>query len=68
MKGYREDVASFEVVKALQLLTSRELDSEKAARQRDENQWEERERHISMLSVDYCQIQQQLSKWDEDHR
>ena len=61
--GNREE-ASVEVVKALQL----KLQEEKAAKLRAENQWQERERQISMLSVDYRQIQQQLHKLEGDHR
>ena len=61
--GNREE-ASVEVVKALQL----KLQEEKAAKLRAENQWQERERQISMLSVDYRQIQQQLLKLEGDHR
>ncbi len=59
-----QEEASAEVVKALQL----KLQEEKASRQRAENQWQERERQISMLSVDYRQIQQQLNKLEGDHR
>nr|CAH0106470.1 unnamed protein product [Daphnia galeata] len=59
-----QEEASAEVVKALQL----KLQEEKASRQKAENQWQERERQISMLSVDYRQIQQQLNKLEGDHR
>ena len=61
--GTKEE-ASAEVVKALQA----KLLDEKASRQRAENQCQERERQISMLSVDYRQIQQQLNKLEGDHR
>jgi chromosome segregation ATPase len=61
--GTKEE-ASAEVVKALQA----KLQDEKASRQRAENQCQERERQISMLSVDYRQIQQQLNKLEGDHR
>jgi len=59
-----QEEASAEVVKTLQL----KLQEEKASRQKAENQWQERERQISMLSVDYRQIQQQLNKLEGDHR
>ncbi len=59
-----EELATAEVVKSLQS----KLTEEKNARQRAENQAQERERQISMLSVDYRQIQQQLNKLEGDHR
>lgn len=57
-------LAGVETLKALQA----KLNEEKALRQRAENQWQERERQISMLSVDYRQIQTQLQKLEGDHR
>lgn len=44
------------------------LNEEKCARQKAELHSQEKERQISMLSVDYRQIQQRLQKLEGEHR
>ncbi|KAL1123816.1 hypothetical protein AAG570_001587 [Ranatra chinensis] len=56
--------ANVEVVKALQA----KLNEEKCARQKADLNWQEKERQMSMLSVDYRQIQQRLQKLEGEHR
>ncbi|XP_063242654.1 rho-associated protein kinase 2 [Bacillus rossius redtenbacheri] len=56
--------ANLEVVKALQA----KLNEEKSARQKADLQCQEKERQMSMLSVDYRQIQQRLQKLEGEHR
>lgn len=56
--------ANMEVVKALQA----KLNEEKAARQKAELNYQEKERQMSMLTVDYRQIQQRLQKLEGEHR
>ncbi|XP_069698446.1 rho-associated protein kinase 2 isoform X2 [Periplaneta americana] len=59
-----KEEANLEVVKALQA----KLNEEKSARQRADLQCQEKERQMSMLSVDYRQIQQRLQKLEGEHR
>lgn len=59
-----KEEANLEVVKALQL----KLNEEKSARQKADLNSQEKERQISMLSVDYRQIQQRLQKLEGEHR
>ncbi|GFG39590.1 hypothetical protein Cfor_01020 [Coptotermes formosanus] len=59
----KEEV-NLEVVKALQA----KLNEEKSARQKADLQSQEKERQMSMLSVDYRQIQQRLQKLEGEHR
>ncbi|KAL1494849.1 hypothetical protein ABEB36_010370 [Hypothenemus hampei] len=56
--------ANQEVVKALQS----KLNEEKNARQKADLNFQEKERQISMLSVDYRQIQQRLQKLEGEYR
>lgn len=56
--------ANMEVVKALQA----KLNEEKASRQKAELNYQEKERQMSMLTVDYRQIQQRLQKLEGEHR
>ncbi|XP_053607827.1 rho-associated protein kinase 1 isoform X2 [Plodia interpunctella] len=56
--------ANLEIVKALQS----KLNEEKTARQRSESQCQEKDRQMSMLSVDYRQMQQRLQKLEGEHR
>lgn len=56
--------ANQEVVKALQT----KLNEEKVARQKADLNSQEKERQISMLSVDYRQLQQRLQKVEGEHR
>ncbi|KAI4464751.1 myotonic dystrophy s/t kinase-related [Holotrichia oblita] len=56
--------ANMEVVKALQT----KLNEEKNARQKADLNSQEKERQISMLSVDYRSIQQRLQKLEGEHR
>lgn len=56
--------ANLELVKALQT----KLNEEKTARQRSESVSQEKERQMSMLSVDYRQMQQRLQKLEGEHR
>ncbi|XP_050529060.1 rho-associated protein kinase 1 isoform X3 [Daktulosphaira vitifoliae] len=56
--------ANLEIVKALQT----KLSEEKNARQKADFLAQEKERQISMLSVDYRQIQQRLQKLEGEHR
>jgi hypothetical protein len=44
------------------------LNEEKSARQKADVQCQEKERQMSMLSVDYRQIQQRLQKLEGEHR
>jgi len=44
------------------------LKEEKGARQRAEQHAQDKERQMSMLSVDYRQIQQRLQKLEGEHR
>lgn len=44
------------------------LSEEKSARQKADFLTQEKERQISMLSVDYRQIQQRLQKLEGEHR
>lgn len=44
------------------------LNEEKAARQRSESVCQEKDRQMSMLSVDYRQMQQRLQKLEGEHR
>lgn len=44
------------------------LNEEKAARQKAELNYQEKERQMSMLTVDYRQIQQRLQKLEGEHR
>jgi serine/threonine protein kinase len=59
-----KEEANLEVVKALQA----KLNEEKSARQKADLNSQEKERQISMLSVDYRQIQQRLQKLEGEHR
>ncbi|EFA04406.2 rho-associated protein kinase 1 isoform X2 [Tribolium castaneum] len=59
-----KEEANLEVVKALQA----KLNEEKSARQKADLNTQEKERQISMLSVDYRQIQQRLQKLEGEHR
>lgn len=59
-----KEEANLEVVKALQA----KLNEEKSARQKADLQSQEKERQMSMLSVDYRQIQQRLQKLEGEHR
>lgn len=58
------DEANVQEVKALQ----GKLSEEKAARQKADQTSQEKERQISMLSVDYRQIQQRLQKLEGEYR
>lgn len=62
-KVYKEE-ANMEEVKALQT----KLNEEKVGRQRAEQNSQEKERQISMLSVDYRQMQQRLQKLEGENR
>lgn len=44
------------------------LNEEKSARQKSDQNFQEKERQISMLSVDYRQIQQRLQKLEGEYR
>lgn len=44
------------------------LNEEKTARQRSESACQEKDRQMSMLSVDYRQMQQRLQKLEGEHR
>lgn len=59
-----KEEANLEVVKALQT----KLNEEKSARQKADLNFQEKERQISMLSVDYRQIQQRLQKLEGEYR
>ncbi|XP_077300753.1 rho associated coiled-coil containing protein kinase isoform X2 [Arctopsyche grandis] len=59
-----KDEANLEVVKALQA----KLNEEKTIRQKAELNCQEKERQMSMLNVDYRQIQQRLQKVEGEHR
>ncbi|CAH0556417.1 unnamed protein product [Brassicogethes aeneus] len=59
-----KEEANMEVVKALQS----KLNEEKSARQKADLNSQEKERQISMLSVDYRQIQQRLQKLEGEYR
>ncbi|XP_044739220.1 rho-associated protein kinase 2 isoform X2 [Chrysoperla carnea] len=59
-----KEEANLEVVKALQA----KLNEEKSVRQKSDMKSQETERQLSMLSVDYRQLQQQLQKRDGEHR
>lgn len=59
-----KEEANLEVVKALQA----KLNEEKSARQKADLHWQEKERQMSMLSVDYRQIQQRLQKLEGEYR
>lgn len=59
-----KEQANMEVVKALQA----KLNEEKNARQKADLNFQEKERQISMLSVDYRQIQQRLQKLEGEYR
>lgn len=59
-----KEEANMQEVKALQT----KLNEEKVARQKSDQTSQEKERQISMLSVDYRQIQQRLQKLEGEHR
>lgn len=59
-----KEEANMQEVKALQT----KLNEEKVARQKSDQMSQEKERQISMLSVDYRQIQQRLQKLEGEHR
>ena len=59
-----KDDTSMQEVKALQA----KLNEEKLARQKSDQNSQEKERQISMLSVDYRQIQQRLQKLEGEYR
>ncbi|XP_050309510.1 rho-associated protein kinase 1 [Anthonomus grandis grandis] len=59
-----KEEANLEVVKALQT----KLNEERNARQKADLNFQEKERQISMLSVDYRQIQQRLQKLEGEYR
>lgn len=59
-----KDDTSMQEVKALQA----KLNEEKLARQKSDQTSQEKERQISMLSVDYRQIQQRLQKLEGEYR
>lgn len=59
-----KDDTSVQEVKALQA----KLNEEKLARQKADQMSQEKERQISMLSVDYRQIQQRLQKLEGEYR
>ncbi|CAG0881848.1 unnamed protein product [Darwinula stevensoni] len=59
-----EEGANVEAVKSLQM----KLNEEKQLRQKAEHFNQEKERQMSMLSVDYRQLQQQLQKVEGEHR
>lgn len=59
-----KDDTSMQEVKALQA----KLNEEKQARQKSDQISQEKERQISMLSVDYRQIQQRLQKLEGEYR
>lgn len=59
-----KDDTSMQEVKALQA----KLNEEKQARQKSDQMSQEKERQISMLSVDYRQIQQRLQKLEGEYR
>ncbi|KAG1669225.1 Rho-associated protein kinase 2 [Nymphon striatum] len=80
LKSHQEDVANFNADKkkilssteeasleAVQILKTKIAD-EKMARQKAEANSQEKERQVSMLSVDYRRLQQQLQKMDGEHR
>lgn len=55
---------NFSLISALQT----KLNEEKSARQKADQNSQEKERQISMLSVDYRQIQQRLQKLEGEFR
>uniref|UniRef100_A0A182PT53 non-specific serine/threonine protein kinase n=1 Tax=Anopheles epiroticus TaxID=199890 RepID=A0A182PT53_9DIPT len=55
-------------LKAIQSRYDQELAEEKLARQKAEQNSQEKERQLSMLSVDYRQIQQRLQKLEGEYR
>ncbi|EEB18276.1 Rho-associated protein kinase, putative [Pediculus humanus corporis] len=59
-----KEEANLEAVKALQA----KLNEEKSARQKADLHSQDKERQMSMLSVDYRQIQQRLQKLEGEHR
>jgi Rho-associated protein kinase 1 len=59
-----KDETSMQEVKSLQA----KLNEEKLARQKSDQSSQEKERQISMLSVDYRQIQQRLQKLEGEYR
>ncbi|CAG9803916.1 unnamed protein product [Chironomus riparius] len=59
-----KDDMSMQEVKSLQA----KLNEEKSARQKSDQMSQEKERQISMLSVDYRQIQQRLQKLEGEYR
>ncbi|GAB6028972.1 hypothetical protein CHUAL_004766 [Chamberlinius hualienensis] len=56
--------ANMEALRALET----KLNEEKLSRQRAESSSQEKERHLSMLSVDYRQLQQQLQRQEAEYR
>lgn len=64
MANKADDMASMQEVKSLQA----KLNEEKLARQKADQVSQEKERQISMLSVDYRQIQQRLQKLEGEYR
>ncbi|XP_050553083.1 rho-associated protein kinase 2 isoform X1 [Spodoptera frugiperda] len=58
--------ANLELVKGESLQSK--LNEEKTARQRSESACQEKDRQMSMLSVDYRQMQQRLQKLEGEHR
>lgn len=62
--AHKDDMASMQEVKSLQA----KLNEEKLARQKADQVSQEKERQISMLSVDYRQIQQRLQKLEGEYR
>lgn len=58
------NLINFYFVPALQA----KLNEEKSVRQKTELNYQEKERQMSMLNVDYRQIQQRLQKLEGEHR
>lgn len=58
----------FVFIHFLFLALQTKLSEEKSARQKADFLTEEKDRQISMLSVDYRQIQQRLQKVEGEHR
>lgn len=63
-RALNEEEAKIQEVKSLQT----KLNEEKVARQKADQNFQEKERQISMLYVDYRQIQQRLQKLEGEYR
>lgn len=67
-QSYKIIVFTFKLFSLPLIALQGKLNEEKTARQRAESVSQEKDRQMSMLSVDYRQMQQRLQKLEGEHR